>query len=219
MDILEAAEAVRRRFSDVPGLFKVPAPGVEMYVLRDFLTDKECSALVALIDEGREPSRLLAHTGDPEFRTSESCNLDPAHPGVRAVERKIAQVIGLDPACGETIQGQRYAVGQQFKPHHDFFHTDQAYWPEMERSGGQRTWTAMVFLNAPEAGGQTAFPDAGIKVAPRPGNLLAWNNLDAKGEPNPYTLHQGCPVMAGAKYVITKWFRERPWSPSDIQTY
>ena len=51
----------------------------------------------------------------------------------------------------------------------------------------------MVFLNDPEGGGQTAFPNAAVKVTPRPGNLLIWNNMDAIGQPNPYSLHQGMP--------------------------
>lgn len=213
MGIVETAAAVRDRLSKAPGLFKVPAPGVEMYVLRDFLSDEECAALIALIDKDREPSRLLAPTDDPEFRTSESCNLDTHHPAVRAVERKIAGLTGIDPDYGETIQGQRYAVGQQFKPHHDFFFTTEPYWPEQERHGGQRTWTAMMFLNAVEEGGQTQFPDAQVRIAPRRGNLLVWNNLDALGAPNMASRHQGLPVLAGVKYVITKWYRERPWAP------
>jgi prolyl 4-hydroxylase len=69
----------------------------------------------------------------------------------------------------------------------------------------------MVFLNQPEAGGQTFFPLANIKISPRRGNLLAWNNLDPAGEPNMFALHQGLPVEAGLKYIITKWYRERPW--------
>ena len=24
-------------------------------------------------------------------------------------------------------------------------------------------------------------------------------------------IHQGMPVVAGVKYIITKWYRERPW--------
>ena len=55
--------------------------------------------------------------------------------------------------------------------------------------------------------------------AARPGNLLAWNNLDAIGEPNFHSIHQGMPVAAGVKYIITKWHRERPWLPSDMPTY
>ena len=51
------------------------------------------------------------------------------------------------------------------------------------------------------------------------GNLLVWNNLDAIGEPNHYSLHQGMPVTAGGKYIITKWHRERPWIYSGEPTY
>jgi prolyl 4-hydroxylase len=36
---------------------------------------------------------------------------------------------------------------------------------------------------------------------------LFWNNLTAEGQPNPGTLHQGMPVKAGDKAIITKWFR------------
>jgi prolyl 4-hydroxylase len=50
-----------------------------------------------------------------------------------------------------------------------------------------------------------------VKIAPKRGNLLAWNNLDPLGEPNEQSLHQGLPVEAGLKYIITKWYRERPW--------
>src|SRR3546814_11939921 len=79
----------------------------------------------------------------------------------------IAGIIAVDPACGETIQGQRYAVGQQFKPHHDFFFTSEAYWPEQEKHGGQRTWTAMMFLNAVDESGPTQFPEAQVRSSPR----------------------------------------------------
>jgi prolyl 4-hydroxylase len=210
---------VKDRLSRAPDVFQIPSDKLDLFVARNFLTPEECAGLMAMIDAERIPSQLLSPSEDPEFRTSESCNVDPNHPLVIRVEIRMADLLGIQPSLGEMIQGQRYDVGQQFKPHHDFFHTDQPYWPVMERSGGQRTWTAMVFLNAPEAGGQTAFPDAGIKVAPRPGNLLTWNNLDGSGQPNPFTLHQGCPVTAGDKYIITKWYRERPWTHAAVQTY
>jgi prolyl 4-hydroxylase len=69
----------------------------------------------------------------------------------------------------------------------------------------------------PEEGGQTFFPKAAVRIVPRRGNLLAWNNLNAAGEPNDQSLHQGMPVLAGVKYVITKWYRERPWLPEPVQ--
>ena len=210
---------VKDRLARNPTAMKIPSTQADVFVVRNFLTQSECTGLMRLIDAHRVPSGLLSPTADPEFRTSESCNMNPRDPLVMQVESKITDLLGIQPAHGETIQGQRYAVGQQFKPHHDYFHIGEEYWSAMQASGGQRTWTAMVFLNTPEGGGQTAFPDAALKIAPRAGNLLCWNNMDAQGAPNPYTLHQGCPVTEGTKYVITKWYRERPWTYSDVVTY
>jgi prolyl 4-hydroxylase len=208
---MQIGEFVKARLLHTPGAFKVPAQGLDIFIVRDFLSPAECVQVIALIDKDRVPSGLLADTPDPEFRTSESCNLRLTDPINILVERKINALTGIEPSHGETIQGQRYAKGQQFKEHHDFFYTSEPYWPEQERQGGQRTWTAMIFLNEPEGGGQTHFPKANVRVTPRTGNLLAWNNLDALGQPNTFSLHTGCPVDAGVKYVITKWYRERPW--------
>lgn len=215
----QIGEWVKNRLSHNPAALRIPSNDLAIFVVRDFLTAKECEGLIRLIDRDRVPSQILAPSDDPDYRTSESCNLDPEIPLIRAVEAKITALMGIQPAHGEAIQGQRYAVGQQFKPHHDFFYVDEPYWPEMQRTGGQRTWTAMMFLNAPEAGGHTAFPEAGLKIAPRPGNLLTWYNLDSLGEPNPFSLHQGTPVEKGVKYVITKWYRERPWLESTQSNY
>jgi prolyl 4-hydroxylase len=157
---------VSERLLRTPNTLKLPALGLDIFVVREFLSPKECADVIELIDKDRVPSGLLAPTPDPEFRTSESCNLRLEDRANQMVEGKINRLTGIDPRHGETIQGQRYAVGQQFKPHHDFFFTNQPYWPEQERQGGQRTWTAMIFLNAPEAGGQTFFPNAKVRVSP-----------------------------------------------------
>jgi prolyl 4-hydroxylase len=188
-------------------------------VVRDFLTPEECQAMIDKIDADKVPSSVLGSHPDPEYRTSESCNVDREDPLVRQIEDKLTILMGILPIFGETIQGQRYAVGQQFKAHHDYFFVTEEYWQDVSQYGGQRTWTAMMFLNKPEAGGHTMFPKAGVKITPRAGNLLAWNNMDAAGQPNEYSLHQGCPVEAGVKYIITKWYREGPWLANGPSTY
>ena len=210
---------LRHRLLRNPQAFKIPSDDLDIFIVRDVLSEADCGQLIRLIDQDRIPSGLLSPTGDPEFRTSEICNLNPANPTVIAIEAKIHGVMGIDPVHGETIQGQRYAVGQQFKSHHDFFYGNADYWPEMARTGGQRTWTAMVFLNEPERGGETLFEEAGVKVTPRRGNMLAWNNLDAEGAPNPFSLHRGLPVTGGVKYIVTKWYRERPWIETEARVY
>lgn len=185
---------------------------VEIFVRHGFLTPAECTDMIARIEADHIPSILFTEAKADDYRTSTSCNLDPVDPLVEKLTRRIDALTGLPPLHGETIQGQRYGVGQEYKPHHDYFPKLADYWPRLRDSGGQRCWTAMLYLNAVEAGGDTQFLQAGFMVPPRPGTLLVWNNMCADGSPNPDTLHAALPVARGAKYVLTKWYRERPWS-------
>jgi prolyl 4-hydroxylase len=70
----------------------------------------------------------------------------------------------------------------------------------------------MIYLNDVESGGETAFVNVGLVLPPKAGMAVIWNNLYPDGTPNPDTLHQGMPVKAGHKAIITKWFR-KPASP------
>lgn len=199
--------ALRARF---PNIQRVPARDLELYLLRDFLDADECEALIARIDARRRPSTIADDFGEPGFRTSETCDLDRADPVVAAVDAKFSDLLDIPPALGETLQGQRYAVGQEFKAHTDYFEPDGLDFQRYCTEQGQRTWTAMVYLNAPDAGGATRFKTIAKTVQPEAGKLLCWNNRLPDGGVNPATLHQGMKVRAGVKYIVTKWFRERP---------
>lgn len=203
--------SVAQRLDSLPQMKKAKIDTAQVYYHLDFLSDAECDSLIELIDRHKRPSTLLSASSDPNFRTSESCDMDRFSPLVRPIDEKIAHLLGIDPPHGETMQGQRYAPGQQFRAHHDYFHENMDYWPQMEREGGQRTWTAMVFLNDVEEGGATWFPQAGIRIPPKRRLLLTWNNMNPDGTPNAMTLHEGMAVVKGTKYIVTKWFRERPW--------
>jgi prolyl 4-hydroxylase len=194
-----------------PGLQRAPFAKIELFQLRRFLPPELCGELISLIDAGRRPSTIADANGDRYFRTSETCDLDPSEPAVRDLERRLFEINRIDPAHGEPVQGQRYAPGQEFKPHTDYFEPDGADWHRYCAVSGQRTWTFMVYLNEVEAGGGTRFGAAKKIIQPETGKLLAWNNRRADGSPNPSTLHHGMKVRKGVKYVITKWYRERPW--------
>jgi prolyl 4-hydroxylase len=203
-------KSVRRALKKHERVDIVSGGGLDLFFVQGFLTQEECDAMIALIDIDAHPSTLYAGTEIPGYRTSYSCNLNPYDMIVSRIESRICMLMGMDKRHGETLQGQRYGVGQQFKPHHDYFFTSQPYW-EGERKSGQRSWTAMIYLNEPESGGETNFPKAGMCVAPRSAMLVLWNNMDEIGAPNDLTQHEGMPVEAGTKYIVTKWFRERFW--------
>lgn len=185
--------------------------GMTLWYVDNFLPLEDRLYLIERIDADRQPSSLLSDAPEESFRTSDSCNLDRWDERVRAIDLRICDLMGLEERRGETLQGQRYEPGQYFRTHHDWFHTDQAYWSEQTTTGGQRTWTAMIYLNRADSGGETAFDAAGLVVPTRPGLLLMWDNMDPNGAPNIYAAHEGRAVTGGTKYIVTKWFREENW--------
>ncbi|MGC6401259.1 prolyl hydroxylase family protein [Sphingomonas sp. FW199] len=205
------AEPVIARIIAQSGVQRVPSPKLDLFQRRGFLEPELCTVLMAMIDRDRRPSTISDDNGDAAFRTSETCDLAADAPAVIEVERRITAFCGIDPAHGEPLQGQRYAVGQEFKAHTDYFEPTGVDFDRFCSVAGNRTWTVMIYLNEPDAGGATRFKSIDKIVQPETGKLLAWNNLRTDGSPNAATLHHGMKVRAGTKYVLTKWFRERPW--------
>lgn len=197
------------RLAVTAGVQRVPTRELELFILRGFLDRVTCATLIERIDAKRRPSLIADDIGIANFRTSETCDLDWNDPVIGDVDRKIATLLGLTLEASEPLQGQRYAPGQEFRPHTDTFEPGGYDFYLHTTAGGQRTWTAMIYLNEPDEGGATRFKTIGKTVRPETGKLLAWNNLLPDGQPNPATLHQGMKVRRGTKYVLTKWFRER----------
>ena len=204
-------EPIVARILSQAGVQKVPSPKLDLFIARGFIGPVLCDALIERIDAVRRPSTIADPNGDSAFRTSETGDLSADDPVVQAVEARLAAFTGLDPAHGEPLQGQRYAVGQEFKGHTDYFEPTGVDYDRYCSVAGNRTWTVMVYLNQPEAGGATRFKAIDKIVQPEAGKLLAWNNRRADGSLNAATLHQGVKVRSGVKYVITKWFREKEW--------
>jgi prolyl 4-hydroxylase len=198
------------KLATMPGVQRVPTHELDLFIVRRFLDAETCAALIERIDERRRPSEIADDLGVANFRTSETCDLDWNDPVVALVDRRLADLLGLSLATSEPLQGQRYAPGQEFRPHTDTFEPGGYDFYVHTADTGQRTWTAMIYLNEPDDGGATRFKTIGKTIQPETGKLLAWNNLLADGRPNPATLHQGMKVRRGTKYVLTKWFRERP---------
>lgn len=209
--LARVGKQVRTRLAADPGVYRVPVENGEIYAVADFFSADECSRFIALIDAVARPSELFDDVYIEAYRTSWSGDVDNSDSVVRMIERRLSDLIGIDLTWSESVQGQRYQPGQEYRDHCDWFDTNAAYWKNEVHRGGQRSWTAMVYLNEVEAGGATEFRNLGISFDPQPGVLLLWNNATPQGAVNPAMLHAALPVERGVKYVITKWFRTRVW--------
>ena len=204
-------ETTAERLMAHPGVRRVPSPRIELFDRPRFIPPELCAQLIALIDRDRRPSTIADPNGDHYFRTSETCDLNAEEPAVQDLEARLFALNGIDPAHGEPVQGQRYEIGQEFKQHTDYFEPSGQDFVKYCSVAGQRTWTFMIYLNEVEAGGATRFKVVDKLFRPETGKLVCWNNHRPDGTLNAATLHHGMNVRKGVKYVITKWYRERPW--------
>jgi prolyl 4-hydroxylase len=208
---MSGAADTAARLATTVGVRQAPYKALQQFILPHFLSTDECAALCAMIEAEHQPSAITDDIGDAGFRTSSTCNLDHADILVADIDARLCALAGIAPHYGEPLQGQRYAVGQEFKAHTDYFEPTGVDFEEHTAVPGQRTWTMMVYLNDVPAGGGTRFLSTGKIHQPETGKLLVWCNLTPGGEVNPATLHHGMKVRKGHKYIITKWYRERPW--------
>ncbi|WP_448121078.1 2OG-Fe(II) oxygenase [Xanthomonas arboricola] len=181
-------------------------------VLGDFLSDAECEALIALAQPRLARSRTVDNDNGAQIvhaaRTSHSMCLQLGQDALcQRIEARIARLLDWPVDHGEGLQVLRYATGAEYQKHYDYFDPAAAGTPVLLQAGGQRVASLVMYLNTPERGGATRFPDAHLDVAAVKGNAVFFSY----DRPHPMTrsLHAGAPVLAGEKWVATKWLRER----------
>ncbi|MGH8857693.1 MAG: 2OG-Fe(II) oxygenase [Polaromonas sp.] len=187
----------------------------DLWVFGNLLSPAECAALV----EAARPRLSRSLTVDTKTG-GEELNRDRTSQGmffmrgentvVRRVEARIARLLRWPVQNGEGLQVLRYRQGAQYKPHYDYFDPREPGTPAMLQRGGQRVASLIMYLQEPDQGGATVFPDIGLQVAPQRGHAVFFSY--ARAHPTSLTLHGGAPVMAGEKWIATKWLREREFS-------
>ncbi|GAA4346341.1 2OG-Fe(II) oxygenase [Variovorax defluvii] len=184
-------------------------------VFGDLLSEEECEGLIL------GARQRLARSLTVETKTGgEALNVDRTSDGmffergenpiVARVEQRIATLLRWPLEFGEGLQVLRYSPGAQYRPHYDYFDPAEPGTPTILRRGGQRVATLVMYLQEPEQGGATTFPDVGLEVAPRRGTGVFFSY--DRPDPATRTLHGGAPVLLGEKWVATKWLREREFT-------
>lgn len=183
----------------------------QVVVLADFLSQEECVEMIQLADPRLARSQTVdTATGDSEVnvaRTSEGMFFSRGENDLcRRIEARIEALLNWPVDHGEGLQVLRYAPGAEYKPHYDYFDPQKPGSAPILKRGGQRVGTLIMYLNTPERGGATVFPDAGLDVSAVAGHAVFFSYPLA--HPASKTLHGGGEVMAGEKWVATKWLRE-----------
>ncbi|XP_055353876.1 prolyl 4-hydroxylase subunit alpha-2-like [Paramacrobiotus metropolitanus] len=136
-------------------------------------------------------------------------------PVVAEVNRYIGHATNLDISIAENLQINNYGIGGHYSAHYDFF--ANVWDPSAPPKGpilnftiwGDRIATFLAYMTNVEAGGATVFPRLNLTLFPEKGSAAFWYNKFKDGQPDPRTLHAGCPVLSGIKWVSNKWIREK----------
>ncbi|MDZ7856224.1 2OG-Fe(II) oxygenase [Sphaerotilus sp.] len=181
-------------------------------VFADFLSRAECEALRQLAAPRLARSETVDNsTGGSEVnaaRTSAGMFFGRGETAlIERIEQRIAALLRWPIENGEGLQVLHYLPGAEYKPHYDYFDPAQPGSATILKRGGQRVGTLVMYLNTPEAGGGTTFPDVQLDVAPVQGHAVFFSY--DRAHPSSRSLHGGAPVIAGEKWVATKWLRER----------
>ena len=171
-------------------------------LLGGVLSHDECDALVALAQRRLSRSETVKlDTGASETntaRTSDGMFFERAENALcQRIEARLAALLNWPEERGEGLQVLRYGVGAEYKPHYDYFDPAQPGTPAILRRGGQRVATVVIYLNTPERGGATTFPDLGLAVSPVKGNAVFFSY----DRPHPRHRHAAwrCPRAGGRK--------------------
>jgi len=171
-------------------------------------TAAECDHLRQLAEADYEPSVVNNAMGQPvrdPIRTSDGATIHwmIENPATHALNRRLAAVSGTAYEQGEATLILRYKGAQEYKPHFDFVRSET----------NQRFKTVLVYLNHDFKGGETDFPEIGLKTKGRKGDALLFTSALPDRSVDPLSKHAGLPVTAGTKYLCTKWIREKRWVP------
>lgn len=191
------------------------------FYFEDVLTASECEQLVVLSEQDGKLTRSTVvdnQDGSQQVdqrRSSDSTSFQRGENALVAlIEQRISSLVQWPVSHGEGLQILRYQHGGEYRPHVDFFDPKYKGSARHLAVGGQRVATFILYLSDVEAGGGTRFPNLGLEFRPKKGAGLLFSNTDQYGQPHQLSLHAGMPVVAGTKYIATKWLREQEYGAS-----
>jgi prolyl 4-hydroxylase len=180
-------------------------------IMEGFLDPEKCRYLIDTYKDQCKRSTVVDGAGKDivdAARTSSTYFMPDNDPVIVELRQKAAAMAGVPENNVEGLQLVRYAKGEQYKFHYDYFDAIR---------DNQRVHTFLVYLNDLELedGGSTIFKRYKIKVYPRTGRCVWFRNM-IDDELNEMSLHSGEEVLSDEKikYAVNIWIRQK-----EVMTY
>jgi hypothetical protein len=184
-------------------------------VFPEFVTDAVCDWLIAQARPSLQRALIYDPVGGQDIadhmRTNSAAGFDLMHADLVhiAVQTRMSAAtrVPVDQMEGPTIL--HYAPGEEITNHYDFVNPRiPNYREEIERRG-QRIITFLVYLNDDYEGGETDFPELGLRYRGGRRNGLFFTNALPNGEPDLRMVHAGLPPKDKEKWLMSQFIRNR----------
>ena len=193
-----------------PKVRTIHSKGAVIKQIDPVLTDMEANYLRAKARGKFQASETEGLTNN--VRTSWTA-YPPSDNVLKCLERRFSKIAGMPAAALEELQVSEYSHGEFYKPHLDCLEREDE---------PQRVKTLLTYLNDRglqhgRCGGATSFPrlrtedGEPLRIYPKKGRALLWENLTEHGSPNRFTLHAGEPLTCNRrKSVLNAWILNTP---------
>jgi prolyl 4-hydroxylase len=209
------AEGIDLRFwlSSPPGQTLCPDPAVGVF--QNFVTDSVCAWLI----ERARPNLKRALIYDPvggkdiadHMRTNSAAGFDLVQADLvqAAVQWRMSVAVGVPIAHMEGPTILHYAIGEQITNHYDFVNPRTQNYQEEIAKRGQRIITFLVYLNDDYEGGETDFPDLGLRYHGAKRDGIFFTNALPNGDADLRMVHAGLPPKDNEKWIVSQFIRNR----------
>jgi hypothetical protein len=145
------------------------------------------------------------------MRTNSAAGFDLIHSDVvqAAVQWRMSAAVGIPVVHMEGPTVLHYAVGEQITNHYDFVNPRIPNYEKEIAERGQRIITFLVYLNDDYEGGETDFPELGLRYHGAKGQGLFFTNALPNGEPDLRMVHAGLPPKDNEKWLLSQFIRNR----------
>lgn len=197
----------------LPGITLHERPSVRCFA--EFITDQACDWLIARA-AGRLKRALIY---DPNYgrdvpdqmRTNSATGFDLMDVDVVqiAIQHRMAAVVDLPVHNMEGPTMLHYEVGEQITDHTDFVNVRLPNYEDEISRRGERIITFLIYLNDDYGGGETEFPQLGVRHKGRRREGMFFVNALPNGKPDSRMVHAGRPPTSGEKWILSQFIRNR----------
>lgn len=193
-----------------------PWPNAPVYPVHRMLSPGLCTWLIERSQDKLTRARVYDSDADTDLEhptranTAAAFNLMEAELVHIVVQARMARICGVPLRYLEPLTVLHYATGEQVRNHFDFVDPQSPHYATELARHGQRRMTFLIYLNDDYTGGETDFPQLGVRFKGEKGTGLFFVNAGEDDRPDQRMLHAGLAPATGEKWIVSQFIRNRP---------